>query len=215
MGTGAELTVGQALLASAIMTGAGTYMQYQSAEDANNERKSIMSAAQEAESKLNEKRAAEVENFAQQTLTAPDRAARYEKAATTREGDLVKALKDASSGEGDAGGYGKVSEDFTRSKAASSVAAADDIMKRVRAASRTSAAGGMYDDEALLGSDMLSNVAGITSKINREGNYARTALAGVNNSGSLVGGLMSGSAPLVAGMGRAPTPAPAPTTRRI
>lgn len=187
-------------IAALAMAAGGTVMQTQAANDANNERQAILRAAQETESKLNEKKAATVENFAQQVLTAPQRAARYEQAATTREGDLTKALKDASGGEVNSSGYGKVSEDYTRAKAGATASAADDIMKRARSAARTSAAGGMYDEESLLGGDLASNVAGITSTSQRNARYASSAYNGVNNSGSLAGGLLIGASSSVAGM---------------
>lgn len=198
MCTGLEITAGQALAAA--MSGAGMLMQQQAAEDTNNERQAILRAAQETESKLNEKKAATIEDFAQQTLNAPQRAARYEQAATTREGDLTKALQDAAGGEVNANGYGKVSEDYTRAKADATASAADDIMKRARAAARTSAAGGMYDEESLLGGDLATNVAGITSTSKRNARYTNSALGGVNDSGSLVGGLLAGASGVVAGM---------------
>jgi len=187
-------------IAALAMAAGGTVMQTQAAEDANNERQAILRAAQETESKLNEKKAATVEDFAQQVLTAPQRAARYEQAATTREGDLTKALQDAAGGDVNASGYGKVSEDYTRAKADATASAADDIMKRARAAARTSAAGGMYDEESLLGGDLASNVAGLTSTSKRNARYASSAYNGVNDSGSLVGGLLTGASGSVAGM---------------
>lgn len=206
MCTGLELTAGQSLLASAAMSGVGLLMQQQAAEEANNERQSILNAAQDAESKLNEKKAATIEDFTQQVMAAPQRTARYEKAATTREGELTKALQDAGGGSVDSSGYGKVSEDYTRAKADATASAADDIMKRARASARTSAAGGMYDEESMLGGDLSSNVAGITSASNRNNRYTRSALGGVNDTGSLVGGLLSGLAPSVGGMGKPAKP---------
>ena len=202
MCTGVELTVGQALMASAAVSAAGAYMQAQAAEDANNERQAILRAAQESDAKLNEQRASKVENFAQDNLAVPVRLQRYDKAATTREGELTKALQDANGGSVNSGGYGKVSEDYTRKNAEETVAAANDIMRRAKADARSSASGGMFAQEASLGGDLSSSIAGITSQMNRNDRYARTALKGVNDSGSLVGGLLSGASGAVAGMGK-------------
>lgn len=181
-----------------IMSSMGTKMQMDAASNANSERQAILSAAGEEQAKINSKKAATIEDFTQGTLTAPQRDQRYEAAATRQEGDLAKALSEAG-GKSDAGGGGKLSSDFTRAKAESTVAAADDIMKRVRATARTNAGGLMYGQESLLGGDMASDVAGLTGKAGRYNRYAQNAVNGVADNGSLAGGLLSGSAPLIAG----------------
>lgn len=185
---------------------AGTVMQQQAAEDANNERQSILNASADENAKLNDKRSQVIENFADGTYRPEDRAARYENAAKTQETSLAQALADAnggkSSGDVSSSAYGNLSSDFTRAKADATASAADDIMKRARIASRTSAGGMMYDKEALMGGDMASNVAGIGSMMNRNQNYTKTALSGVQDNGSLAGGLLQGVAPAIGMMGK-------------
>jgi hypothetical protein len=189
MCTGGEI----ALLAA---SAAGTMMQQQAAEDANNQRQAILNAADAENAKLNEQRAKTIESFADTTYRPEDRVARYENAATKQESSLAQALMDANggkaSGDVSSSAYGNLSSDFTRAKADATAKAADDIMKRARLSARTGAAGMMYDQEALMGGDMASEVAGIGSKIARNDRYARTALSGVQDSGSLAGGLLQG-----------------------
>lgn len=200
----------EAMLISAAMSGAGTIMQQQAAEDANNQRQAILNATEAENAKLNEQRANTVENFANTTYNPADRIARYENAATKQEASLAQALMDANggkaSGDVSSSAYGNLSSDFTRAKADATAKAADDIMKRARLSARTGAAGMMYDQEALMGGDMASEVAGIGSKMNRNDRYARTALSGVQDNGSLAGGLLQGLAPSASMLVKTPQP---------
>lgn len=186
------------LIYAALMSAAGTKLQMNAAENANNERQNILNAAAEEQAKINDKKASTIEDFAQGALTAPARDQRYEAAAVQQEGDLAKALTEAG-GKSGAGSEGKLSGDFARAKAESTAAAAEDIMKRARATARTNAGGLMYNKESLLGGDMASDVAGLTSKAGRYNRYAQSAVNGVADNGSLAGGLLLGSAPLMAG----------------
>ncbi len=192
-----------AMILSTVASGMGTKMSMDATESANNERQTILNAAAEEQAKINDKKASTIEDFAQGTLTAPARDQRYEAAAVKQEGELTKALTEAG-GKSGAGSEGKLSNDFARAKAESTAAAAEDIMKRARATARTNAGGLLYGQESLLGGDMASDVAGLTSQAGRYNRYAENAVKGVADNGSLVGGLLTGAAPQIAGYRSAP-----------
>jgi hypothetical protein len=62
---------------------------------------------------------------------------------------------------------------------------------------RNNAGSLMYGNESLKGGQLASDVMGINSQGTRNANATKTALNNVDNSGSLVGGLLMGAAPMI------------------
>lgn len=174
---------------------AGSYMQYDAAEKAHKERKSILAAADTENSKLGEKQAGLIEDSAAKTFNIGERAKSYEEGAKAEESSLAKTLLDANKG-GDgqiaSSAYGNVSSDYGRAKAAATVSAADDIAKRAKLLSRATAGGLQTNKEALRTGDLATEVGGFSSKMNRNNRYAQNAVGNVFDGGSLVGGLLQG-----------------------
>lgn len=186
MCTGIEIA---ALAASA----AGTAYSVNSAENAADERQSIINAAAEEDARLNSKKADKVEDFAADTFDPNKRAERQEQAITKQEDSLVDALTKAGGSELNKSTQGNLSEDYVRARATSTAGAATDIMERARLAARNSGASLLFGDEALKGGQLSSDIAGINSQSNRNAGYARNAVNGVRDQGSLVGGLLQGA----------------------
>lgn len=194
-------------IAALAMSGIGTVMQMQSADDAAAEQKRIINQAAEEEARLNDKKAQTIEGFAKETYDPKTRDQRYEQAATKQETSLVDSLLKANAGnnggEIKTAAEGDLSSDYTRAKGAATAAATEDILKRARLMARAGAGGQMFNDEALKGGQLSSDVAGINSSINRTNRDAQTQLGGVRNDGSLVGGLLTGLGPAVGKYGAA------------
>jgi len=192
MCTGAEI-------AGLALSGIGTAVQMSSADDAAEKQQNIINQAAEATAKKDKQKAALIQNFAADTYNPADRAQGYENAATKQEGSLVDALLKANAGNN--GGEvatatsGAVSSDYDRAKGAATAAATEDILKRARLMARNDASGLLYQDEALKGGELSSDVAGINSSINNINRDASVSLNGVKDKGSLVAGLLTGLAP--------------------
>lgn len=196
MCTGVEI----AGLAAAI---GGTVMQQQAAEDAANKQQSIINQAAEETAKLNTKKSDTINKFATDTFDPAKRDVNYENAATKNESSLVDSLLSANHGNASEvaqGAEGKLSDEYTRAKAGATASATDDILKRARLMSRNNAAGLMYGKESLDGGNLSSDIGLINGSISRTNNDAKTQLSGVNNTGSLAGGLLTGLAPLAMSM---------------
>jgi len=182
-------------LISAAMSGAGTLMQMNAAEDAASKQQSIINQAAEETSRLNTKKADTINKFAADTFDPATRDQRYEQAAIKNESSLSDALLSANGGkEGEVnqGAEGNLSNDYVRSKASATASATDDILKRARLMARNNATGLMYGDESLKGGKLASDVGLINGSMQRTNNAARTDLSGVRNNGSLAGGLLTG-----------------------
>lgn len=197
MCTGVEPWLGTAITAA--MSGAGMLMQQSAADDAASQQRSIINNAQAETSRLNEKKADTIQNFASNTFDPTVRDGKYEAAATKNESSLIADLLSAHNGKASEvtqGAEGKLSDDYTRAKAGATASATDDIMKRARLMARNNAAGLMYGQEQLDGGQLSSDVGLINGSIQRTNNDARTQLSGSQNKGSLAGGLLMGMAPL-------------------
>lgn len=187
-------------LVSAALSGVGTLMQMNVADDAAKKQQRIINQNAEEQKVLNEKKAKTIEDFTAKTYNAADRLNNYETAATNQENSLVDALKTANGAEGgkiNSDVEGNLSNDYDRKRAESTANATSDILKRARLMARTNASGLMYNNEALQGGDLASDVGMITSDQNRLNRDTQTALGGVRNTGSLAGGLLSGASGLV------------------
>lgn len=191
MCTGGEiLAVGSAL--------AGTYLQQQAAEDAANQQQKIINQAADENSRLQTKKADTITDFAKETFDPTTRNQAYEDAATKNESTLKDALLTASGGEGQVyqGTDGNVSSDYSRGKAAATSKATQDILNRTRLLARSNAGGLMYNDEALKGGSLASDLMGINAAGTRNNNAANAGVGSVRNNGSVLGGLLMGAAPM-------------------
>ncbi len=186
----------EGVLVSAALSGVGMMMQQNAADDTAKKQQRIIDQNAEEQKVLNEKKAQTIENFAASTYNAGDRLKNYETAATNQEAKLVNALNTANGAEGgnvNSDVEGNLSSDYDRKRAESTANATSDILKRARLMARTNASGLMYNDEALKGADLASEVGMITSDQNRLNRDTQTSIGGIRNQGSLVGGLLSGA----------------------
>lgn len=191
------------LLSAAIstaITGVGMLMQQNAADDAAKKQQDIINRAAEEEAKINKQKADTVQNFAADTFDPAKRDQRYEDAATKQETSLVDALIKASGDGKDnvaQSAEGNLSSDYARARATQTANAAEDIRKRAKLMARSAAGSLMYNDESLKGGQLASDLAGLGYDANRVRRSANTQLGGVQNNGSLAGGLMAGLAPAV------------------
>jgi hypothetical protein len=182
-------------IAGLVMAAAGTKMQMDAQADAADKQQSIINNAQAETSRLNEKKADTIQNFASKTFDPTARDGKYEAAATKNESSLVDSLLSANNGKASEvaqGAEGKLSDDYTRAKAGATASATDDILTRARLMARNNAAGLMYGQEQLDSGQLSSDIGLINGSMQRTNNDARTQLSGVNNNGSLAGGLLTG-----------------------
>lgn len=190
---------GSVTMASAapyLMAGAGAYMQYDAANTAHKERKSILAAADIENNKLADKQANLSQDFAKETFDIEGRSDKYEQAAATAETGLAKALLDANGGDGKIASntYGNVSSDYDRAKATATTDAAADIAKRAKLTARAGAGGMRANNEALRTGELATDVGGFSSRMSRNNRYAQNAVGNVFDGGSLAGGLLQGFA---------------------
>lgn len=190
-------------MVSAALSGVGMVMQQQSSDDAAEQQQRILNQSAEEEARLSKQKSDTIENFAEKTYSPQQRDQRYEDAATKQETSLIDSLLKANSanngGEVSNATQGALSSDYARSRGAATAAATSDILKRARLMARAGAGSLMYNDEALKGGELSSDIAGIDSKIRRTDRYLDQQLKGVRNQGSFAGGLLAGFAPVAAG----------------
>ena len=186
MCTGAEI-------AGLALSGIGQMMNMSAADDAAEKQQSIINNAQDETDRLNTQKANTITKFATDTFNPTTRDQRYEQAATKGESSLADALLSANGGkEGEVnqGAEGNLSSDYVRGKATATANATEDIIKRAKLMARNNAAGEMYNDESLMGGQLASDVLGINSAGQRVNSATRAQLSGVNDTGSLAGGLL-------------------------
>lgn len=179
----------------------GSVLQAKAADDAANKQQRIINQADEQTKNLNQQKQLITQDFADKTFNPATRDQNYENAATKHEGSLVDALLKANEGNG--GGEvsnateGTLSSDYTRARGTATANATEDILKRAKLMARNSAGGLMYNDEALKGGQLSSDIAGFDSRVNGVNRSANTSLAAAGNKGSLIGGILTGAAPMV------------------
>ncbi len=186
MCTGAEI-------AGLALSGIGQVMNMSSQNDAADKQQRIINNAQAETERLNTQKANTITKFATDTFNPATRDQRYEQAATKGETSLADALLSANGGkEGEVnqGAEGNLSSDYVRGKATATANATEDIIKRAKLMARNNAAGEMYNNESLMGGQLASDVLGINSAGQRVNSATRAQLSGVNDTGSLAGGLL-------------------------
>lgn len=187
-------------LLSAALSGVGMLMQQNAADDAAKKQQDIINRAAEEEAKINKQKADTVQNFAADTFDPAKRDQRYEDAATKQETSLVDALIKAGGDGKDnvaQAAEGNLSSDYARARATQTANAAEDIRKRAKLMARSAAGSLMYNDESLKGGQLASDLAGLGYDANRVKRSANTQLGGIQNDGSLAGGLLAGLGPTI------------------
>ena len=191
------------MLFSAALSGAGMLLNQNAADDAAEQRQRIIDNAQAETDRLNTQKANTITKFATDTFNPATRDQRYEQAATKGESSLADALLSANGGkEGEVnqGAEGNLSSDYVRGKATATANATEDIIKRAKLMARNNAGGEMYNNESLMGGQLASDVLGINSAGRRVNSSTRAQLSGVNDTGSLAGGLLMAAGKSVPGM---------------
>ncbi len=188
----------ESALITAALAGVGTYMQQQAAESAANKQQRIINNAAEENARLQTKKADTITDFAKDTFDPTTRDQSYEAAATKNESTLKDALLTASGGEGQVyqGTDGNLSSDYSRGKAEATSKATQDILNRTRLLARSNAGGLMYNEEALKGGTLASDLMGINAAGTRNNNAANGGVGSVRNTGSVLGGMLVGAAPM-------------------
>jgi hypothetical protein len=185
-------TGGEALAVQALMAAGSAYAAKDSADSAANEQKKIIAQGEEENANINKAGNERVNQFAKDIFDPNARDKRYEEAATQREGSLSSALTDAAPKAAVENAGGKLSSDFLNASAASSDAAMVDAQKRGKLLARTGAGGLLYGNEAMMGGDLQTDLAGLQQQSRRNGMYTGQRVGNVRNQGSLAGGLLSG-----------------------
>lgn len=152
--------------------------------------------------------------YVDDTFDPTKRAANYEAEAAKAEqsfGDLL--TKQAAAGEGDinASTTGALSDAYTQAKAQSTADAAQRSRTLSKLMSRQGATGGLFSSEALKGADYSSDMLGFgaQSAMNRNATNVKAGQAGQAGAGlAMLGGLLSGSSGVIAGMGNKPSAKP-------
>lgn len=189
----------EGVLLSAALSGAGMLLNNNAAQEAESRQRRILRDAEEATRKKNQQKNALLEDFTKDTYTPETRLQSYEDAAKDTETKLVDSVKSEATGSNGVpiNAQGKLSEDYIRSNAQASASSLDDILERARLMSRAGAGGNMFMNEGMKTNELNSQVGILDSAGRRITNDAVTRANGVQNNGSIAGGLLMGAAPAV------------------
>lgn len=186
-------------LISAALTGVSAIMQNNAAEKAAEKQQKIINEQLARESEAKKKKAQLIEDTAAEVYDPATRDAKYESLAAENEKSLVDSLAEANGASGAEvaqAAEGKLSGDYTRARAASTAAAASDIMRRAKLQARANAGGLMFQKEAGRMGELNSDIAALGSDVASQRRVSNAQLSGVHNEGSLAAGLMSALAPV-------------------
>lgn len=206
MGTGVEVW-GPLLLAAG-----GTAVQMRAADKTEQAQKRALLRGIEQESAIQDKANDRTQDFVEDTFDPATRNANYEAQATKQEQSFGQLLaKQAEQGQGEItpATSGAVSDSYTRSKAGATAQAAERARQLSKLLARGGASGNLRGEEALGGADYSSDMMGygVESRLNQ--NRTNNAFGAAGNKGNdlaLLGGLLSGSAGTIAGLGKAKKP---------
>jgi hypothetical protein len=189
MCTGMEL-----MLANAAISAGGAFMQNEAANDAADEQRSILNAAQEENQNIAKQGEDLTNDFAEKAFDPSKRDARYEQGVATQEKSLGQALASANSASPGSSVGGRVSADFTNASNASRAASNADAAKQAKLMARAGGSGLMYGAESMMGGQLASDLGGVGQRMRRNSQYAQNAAGSVQNNGSLAGSLLQGGA---------------------
>lgn len=195
------------LLAGAAMAG-GTGMQMRAANQAESAQKRAVLRGIEQEAGIQDKANDRTKDFVEDTFDPTTRNANYEAQATKQEQSLGQLLAtQAAQGQGGItpATAGDVSDSYTRRKAEATASAADRARTLTRLLARGGASGNLRGEEALTGADYSSDMMGygVDSRLNKNRTDVNYGFAGnKGNDLALLGGLLSGSAGMIAAGGK-------------
>jgi hypothetical protein len=191
----------------------GTALSVTGAQQAAREKQRTLIQGIDEQSSIQKKANDRTDEFVTDTYTPDARMQNYEMEAATGEKTLGNLLSaQAATGQGDITGAttGAVSDAYTRQKAKTTAATTQSSRNLAKLMARSGAAGGLARNEATAGSDYSSDLLGYgaESKMAQNGTNVALGQAGSGGGGlALLGGLLSGSAGMIGGMGK---PAPLP-----
>jgi hypothetical protein len=193
----------EGLLLSAALSGVGMYMQQQNQDAVARKEQRILNQGAEEDARLSKAKSQDIANFANDNFEIGNRDQNYENVATKNETSLVDALNKANDTSGNSQAstaQGKVSSDYLKSKTDANARSSADILKRAHLMSRANANGLLYGQDAMAGNQLNANTAGYEGASSRNRGYTNTKLGAIDRSGSLIGGLMQGFAPVAGGL---------------
>lgn len=205
-------------IAALALAAGGTAVSMSASQRAERERKQALLTGINEEAGIQDRANKRTDRYVEETFDPTKRLANYETEAATKEASLGELLaKQAAAGQGEitASTTGALSDAYTRQKASATAASTAKSRTLAKLLSRSGAAGGLYGNEALKGADYSSDMLGFgtESAMNRNMTNVNAGAAGsAGNDLALLGGLLSGSAGIAAGVGRR-TPAVATTER--
>lgn len=194
----------EAALIGAAVSAAGTGMNFLSQQDAENKQKRLVAQAEEEQNRLSAQKANLTQNYATENFSPETRRQNLETAAKTNESSLVDSLLKAQGGktaEVKTAAEGALSDDYTRSAAKATADSADNVLKRARLMARTNAPGLLYNQDALRGGELSSELTGLDSKGRLIDRALSVDMARAQDRGSLAGGLLQGIGGGIAGSG--------------
>ena len=180
-----------ALMALASSAG-GTVMNSMAADDAASQKQNLINQGEEENQRISQSGEDRVNDFATETFGAKERDARYEEAATTREGSLVSALTAATGAATPQSAGGQVSSDYTSARTTSLADGLTQAQKQAKLLARSGASSLMYGGESMMGGQLASDLAGVTQRARRNNQFTQNGVGRVGDGGSLAGGLLQG-----------------------
>ena len=178
-----------ALISAGATTGASIYNAVEQRNQAKEQQRIL--AAGEEEAQQIAKEGEDITNkFAKDVFDPSKRDERYEAQIGQREQSLADALVSANEGNSNAA-VANVGGDYTRANADAQQANAADGLKNARMMARLGGSGLMFGQEAMMGGQLASDLAGISSKQRRNSRITQGA-AGRVRGGSFAPALING-----------------------
>ena len=187
------ISAATAALIAAGTTAAGTLYSASEQADARDEQQRILAQGEQEAQDIAADGEKITNKFAQDVFDPSKRDQRYEGAIDQREQSLAGALTEAESAATDTSAVGNVGGDYTKANAASRAATAASGAESARMMARLGGGSLMFGNEALMGGELASDLAGIGSRQRRNQRYTQNGVNGVNTGGSLGSALLQGA----------------------
>lgn len=186
------ISAATAALIAAGTTAAGTLYSASEQADARDEQQRILAQGEQEAQDIAADGEKITNKFAQDVFDPSKRDERYEAEIGQREQSLAGALTEAASAATDTSAVGNVGGDYTKANTASRAATAASGAESARMMARLGGGSLMFGNEALMGGELASDLAGIGSRQRRNQRYTQNGVNGVNTGGSLGSALLSG-----------------------
>ena len=176
-----------ALLSAGLGTAGSLYASNQAqnaAEEADNQRRQIAAAGEEEAQRISGEGEQITNDFAKKVFDPSNRDASYEAGIQERGDSLAGAL--AAAGGGDNQAVGNVSSDYNQASAASKAAGAADGEQSARMMARLGGGSLMFGQEAMMGGELASDLAGVGSRQQRNKRYTASGMNGVKTETGLL-----------------------------